>query len=331
MAKSNFKKDAIKACKRLLGSAPEKFEQPGGKSRKSARMLLNGRSLIITRRSSRRRAELEVGVLQALAAHDAPAPRVLAFDGVWLIQEDVGDRRLSEQLAQCHEAEGETWLQASIGSLHALHDAAHKAGLQKLVAPIGAEREWIEQVIAAPARLGKRMNMPAPDVPTSELADLLSVPKPELIKWDARPGNAAALKDGTVVWFDWEHCGCRNHLDDLVWLMADEFTPYWPAAETRLLDHNLMDFAGTRDRAEAEHYIAALGTFHMCLRLDMVLRWKDDGPWWDADYCLAKDKAGITLEAARRQAGRAAHWAARTPMTKALTPWLAQIMTSLPE
>ena len=52
--------------------------------------------------------------------------------------------------------------------------------------------------------------MPPPELDEPSLIALLRVKTPAFIKWDARPGNAIVNKNGTITWFDWEHCGCRS-------------------------------------------------------------------------------------------------------------------------
>ncbi len=50
-------------------------------------------------------------------------PRVLAFGGTWLVQEDLDGWRLSQALADATEADGEAWLDAALPSLPDVHRA----------------------------------------------------------------------------------------------------------------------------------------------------------------------------------------------------------------
>ena len=86
------------ACADLLGLEPSRIEYPGGRSRTSVRAIAGDKSFIVTRRRHAARAALEAGVLGELHAAGAPVPKVLAFDGAWLIQEDLGQRRLTSVL-----------------------------------------------------------------------------------------------------------------------------------------------------------------------------------------------------------------------------------------
>jgi hypothetical protein len=73
---SEFARDAHRACEKLLDARVKRTVPPGGQRRKSIRAFLEDRSVIITRRKHRARAELEVGVLRELQARGASVPRV---------------------------------------------------------------------------------------------------------------------------------------------------------------------------------------------------------------------------------------------------------------
>ncbi|MBI4182481.1 MAG: phosphotransferase [Proteobacteria bacterium] len=292
-------------------------------------MLIGGRSVIATRRRTPQRAELEAQVLRALRGQGAPVPAVLAYDGDWLIQEDLGRRRLSQALAAAAPGEGERWLDTALAGLAATQRAGRAAGLARRVVVIGARPDWIRTLIGGPERLAGHLGLPAPALDAEALGAALAVRAPRFIKWDARPGNAIAGDDGRLSWFDFEHCGCRNPLDDLAWLLGDEYVPDWPEAEARLLGKWLPGFA-PEPRAGLE-YLMTFGVFHMCVRLALILSNKGEDPWWDWDYCLAGDKVGVVREAAVRTAGRAARWAAAAPLAAVLSPWLEAVGRRLAE
>ena len=150
-------------------------------------------------------------------------PEILGYDGEWLIQEDLGSRRLSEALLRDSPNAVEKWLRTACESLAAIHRAGRQAGLERQVVALGQTRKWLQKLVATPDRVGRYLNLPAPDLDAEEIVAALSPGEPWFIKWDARPGNAVACNDGRVAWFDWEHCGCRNRLDDLAWLLGDEY------------------------------------------------------------------------------------------------------------
>ncbi|MFQ5784213.1 MAG: phosphotransferase family protein [Alphaproteobacteria bacterium] len=317
----DFINSAVQVCQSLLGVWVREIDRPGGSSRRSVRVHTDDGSLIVTRRSNPKRASLEAAVLEALHGHGAPVPRVLAFDGVWLVQEDLGGRRLSQALAGADPAQGDAWLAAALESLARTHRAGTAAGLERRVVTLGGGRGWRAELAAMPARLANHLDLPAPPLAEQELIDLLGVGEPRFIKWDARPGNAIACDDGTIAWFDWEHCGARNRLDDAAWLLGDEYAADRPETEEALLAQYLPDFADGREVQAAAAYLAAYGTFHMCVRLSLILKQKGEGAWWNADYCLARDKVGVTPDAARKICRRAGRWASRSSLTEALTTW----------
>ena len=153
--------------------------------------------------------------------HDAPVPEILAVDGKFLFQEDLGETRLSTALSTASPAEAETLLDAALKSLAKTHAAAKSAGLKRHVMILDGE-EWRANLLAVPQKLGKFLESPAPELSMKKLDQRLRVASPEFIKWDARPPNAIIHEDGHVSWIDWEHCGRRNRLDDLVWLFGDQ-------------------------------------------------------------------------------------------------------------
>lgn len=325
MTKKDFAAAAASACEELLAEKVIEVATPGGSKRDSLRLRLGQRSVIATRRPKSIRSHLEVNVLRALHDNGAPVPRILAYDGVWLIQEDMGDRRLSQVLVHANESENEIWLSRALDGLAATHRAGRAAGMEKKVATLGETTGWRRELVGMPARLSRHLDLPAPSLPERELIELIRIRDPWLIKWDARPGNATACEDGTVAWFDWEHCGARNRLDDVAWLLGDEFIGDWPESEKLLLARCLPDFADGVGADEAMAYVSAFGVFHMCVRLGLIVDYKKDGPWWDLDKCVARDQAGVTLESAQGLCARASRWASRSPLVKTLVPWFDSV------
>jgi hypothetical protein len=152
--------------------------------------------------------------------------------------------------------------------------------------------------------------------------------EPHFIKWDARPGNALVGENNQVYWIDWEHAGKRNRLDDMAWILGDEYVPDWPELEDRLLAQYVPEFAGPMNDADAFEYLMAYGSFHMVVRLGLILKYMD-GEWWNLEHCLAEDKVGVTLECAQRLCQRGGRWSARNPLTAPLSDWFRQIEPSI--
>ena len=231
---TDFAEAASRACERLLGE-PVTGAETGARSRKSVRLQLGGRQVIATRRSGLKRAELEVEVLRALAAQGVRLPEILAFDGTWLIQEDLGARRLSREIRRADDVATESLLDAALTSLAAIHRAGAAAGLETQTYRIGDKPGWISGLIGTSAQLGELLGIPPPALAEDKLIRRLTLPHGAFVKWDARPGNACVLSDGRIAWFDWEHCGCRHRIDDMAWLLGDENVPDIAVMEDRLL------------------------------------------------------------------------------------------------
>jgi hypothetical protein len=315
-----LERQARAACAALLGLNPQRMEQPGRRRWPTFRAYAPGKSVIITRRKDQRRATLEAGVLSELAATGAPVPRVLAFDGEWLIQEDLGARRLSQALAAGTPAEIEAWLDRALGSLARIHRAAASVGLPDRVAGIGTRPGWVSNLSRAPSRVGAALGHTPPALPHDALDRALGSSHATFVKWDARPGNAVA-GDGDVTWFDWEHCGCREPLDDMAWLLTDEYTPDLPDVEDRLIAGHLETMAAPGSKDAPLEYLMAFGALHTCIRLRLVLGDRKDGRWRDGKACLEHDKIGTTFDYARTLCERGARWASRARLTEALVPW----------
>ncbi|MDA1100096.1 MAG: phosphotransferase [Proteobacteria bacterium] len=315
----------------LTGRRAARILFPGGKGRKSAVVVTDEDAMfVITRRRHAGRAELETEVLRELKQQGAPVPAIIARDGKWIVQEHLGEVRLSEAIDAASPAARRVLLRAATESLIALHQAGRRAGLERRVILIGKNPSWLETLVDMPLRIGEYLAMPTPALPREAVMARLVVEKPAFIKWDARPGNAAVRPDGTVAWFDWEHCGCRAPLDDLGWLLGDEWSPDDPLGEGDLLEIYLADFAGDKPAA-ARDYLMTFGTLHMCVRLSLILSRKDDGDWWDRGYCLVGDKIGVTLQEATKVAGRAGRWSAASSLLAPLSPWFKDIADRVQE
>lgn len=319
----------MEAGYRLLGEKPSGVETPGGRNRDSLRLHLAGRSVIATNRKDRRRAELEVFVLRALARQRAAVPTVLAFDGDWILQEDLGSLRLSEAVAGARRAKAEALLDAAIVALVAVQAAGKAARLAGRVVTLGHDRQWLARFVDTPRRIGGHLGIAAPDLPVEALSEQLAVRRPCFVKWDARPGNAAVRDDQGVAWFDWEHCGCRNSLDDLAWLLGDEYVPDSTEIEARLLNKHLTSFADAGGSASAMDYLRSFGTLHMAVRLALILSRKGDRPWHVLGSGLMKDQIGASASQARRTCLRAARWAEETTLLRPLALWYQAVADRL--
>lgn len=303
------------------------MQYPGGRKRRSFRLLLeNGSTAIVSIRPKRFRARTECEVLRELSAKGAPVPRLLASDGGnLLIQEEIRGDRLAQALSSDDESGVEATLDAALTSLAQAHRTGSECGFDTRLAALGESFDWLVGLLDRPAVMGNILDVPAPMPNLTQLENLLALRTPRFIKWDARPGNAVINPDGTVFWFDWEHSGARNRLDDMAWLLADEYVPDYPAVEERLIEKHVGQFADDLSTDEAKLYLSAYGVFHMSVRLGLICKYKMRGDWWNQEYCMDQDKIGVTWECMRRVCRRGARWAERNPYTESLARWFRSL------
>jgi len=313
-------------AEKRLGSRIAKLQYPGGKSRRSCRAILkNGKSVIVSKRKTLKRSQLECQALENLSKSDMPVPRLLTSNGRLFFQEDVGDLRLSESLRGSATSQQRlALLDSAVTGLSDIQNCATQAGLDSRVPLLGSDKAWRLEFAERPSAIGKYLGISTPEIDIEAVADTIAVRQPRFIKWDSRPGNALVDADNKVIWIDWEHCGARNRLDDLAWLLADEYVEDDVAAEDQLLDRHLDKFRDGLDADTAFEYLMTYGTLHMCVRLGLILDRKGDDEWWDEDYCLAGDKIGVTRKMAERQCRRAGRWAAKSGLLRGLSDWFEQ-------
>lgn len=318
-------------CDDMLGVGVRHAEFPGGDHRASCRLVLaDGRRVIASRRETAGRAQLEHAVLTHLHSHNAPVPGVIGFNGLVLLQQDLPGTKLATLLDGASEADFEKHLGAALDSLTAIHRIAETTGLDRAVPIIGSHPDWLLALLDRTAVIGGYLGIPCPFLPVDALFDLLEVLKPRFVKWDARPGNAMIAPNGEACWFDWEHCGARNRLDDMAWLLCDESLPSdHPEAEERLIDRYLPLFADGRSTEEAHCYLRVYGVLHFCVRLGRLLDACGNGGWEQADAALEKSTPGASRAEALRLVTRAQRWAERTDYTRMLSGWFADVAQRL--
>lgn len=328
--RSNFdkhKKAMLRACESMLEEEVVDVAYPGGKSRDAVALTLkSGMQVIAAVRNNAYRANLEYRVLEGLSTRGAPVPKVLGYDGeTLLLQELLAGRRLSQALATAAPDTVENLLDSALTGLARAQQAGSAAGLDEGLPALGAGKDWIADLLRRPLVIGGFLNERPRRPRVDALRDLFAIKRPRFVKWDARPGNAMAGDGQQVSWFDWEHSGTRCRLDDVAWLLCDEFTPNLEDVESRLVGRHIEQFADMLSRDEAERYLRAYGVFHSVVRLGLILSLKKDEEWWDFDYCVQRDKVGVTLDCALRVTLRAARWADFDELTRSLVPWFEAV------
>jgi aminoglycoside phosphotransferase (APT) family kinase protein len=317
--------EVVLVCASLLGVQVDAVEFPGGARRESVRVKVAGQALIVTRRRSQRRAQLECGVLRALNQRDAPVPRLIASRDNVLIQQDAGPRRLAQSLHLASPGEAAVLLESALESLYRIHRIAQSSEALQSVVVLGNGRNWLDTFARSAQRLGTQLQHPAPELQVEKLIALLKIERPLFIKWDARPGNAVVRENGRILWIDWEHCGRRHPLDDMAWLLADEYTPENSSVENDMIPRLLPYFAHGLSQQQASEYFHVYAVLHSCIRLAMIMKHQQKDGWRDFDQCLALDKVGVVKALAVRVSERASRWAQHSPLTKSLQPWFAEL------
>jgi len=172
-------------------------------------------SVIATRRKRPERSQLEAFVMKTLHENGAAVPAVLAYDGDCLMQEYIKGQRLPHVFAGSDDGMSRTVLTTAAQELAEIHRIAARRGLDQKVVRLGVKEDWVARLIETPARIGEPIGVESPHLDTAAISRLVQAGAPSFVKWDARPGNAMMRPDGSVVWFDWEHCGARNALDEI--------------------------------------------------------------------------------------------------------------------
>ncbi|MCH9696726.1 MAG: hypothetical protein K0U68_01355 [Gammaproteobacteria bacterium] len=316
-----------KVWEQLLESKIDHIEYPGGRSRKTCRLhLTNGSAVIASQRNSQKHLNTEATVLKTVGDHGGNVPRLIKSDHKrLLVQQNIDGIRLSQALQTDTTDYFHQLLSNTIESLATIQKIGSDYQLDQELSVIGNHKQWIIDLLNRPAVIGHHFKCPAPMPELDKLLALFTVKTPRFVKWDARPGNAIVRADKKVLWFDWEHAGTRNRLDDLVWLLGDEFVANYPDLETRMLDDYLPEFADHFSLNKARDYFYAFGVFHSTVRLGLILSNKGNKPWWNLQYCLDGDKVGVTLDQAQSVCLRASRWSQQTGMTKCLAPWFVEI------
>ncbi len=322
--------DEVKAiCTDLLKTEVDRVEFPGGSSRDAVRVKVAQHSVIVTKRASLRRAQLESVVLRMLNGKAAPVPHLIACREHVLIQQDMGNHRLSERLNGSDVVKTGALLGAALNSLSAIHEAGKVTEQLQSIIVLGDKSQWLRTFISSADRLGALLGVPAPALESDMLMDLIRVDQTTLIKWDARPGNAIVADDGSVFWIDWEHCGRRHPLDDVAWLLADEYTPFFPELESELIAKVLPTFAYGYSEEQAQEYLRVFGTFHSCIRLAMIVKHQAKSGWWKLEKCLEFDRVGVVRKLAMQSCRRATHWSGSSRLTQDLVPWFDDILKAI--
>lgn len=316
-------------CRRVFQTVPSRVAFPGGKHRSTFIANIGNANYALAKREDERAAAIE-GIVMKCLSKTGLVPGVVAVQGQWIVQECLPGLRVPVALDQLDTMEErELLVDQSINSLALMHHHAAEERLQYRVGKLGAHEDWSYGHLDRPYRISKALGIAPPAIDVAQLSKRFRNDHQDFIKGDARPGNAL-VGDYGVAWIDWDGCGTRNALDDLVFILADEWSVLDPHSEYRLLDKYLPAFRGRRSEDEAFAYTMAYGVYHMCARIRRAIRYRQrDGKWWSREMCLMGDKIGVTRSEVGRMCERAQRWAGELDELKAMVPWLDDVMARL--
>ena len=303
---------------------PISVTKPGGRSRNVWRVAFpTGERAIVVYRNNENQAKLERFVLSNLAHGGAPIPKLIAGASQWTIQSDLGTDRLQNLSNENGQGDIRNIYSKALDGLLTLQSTG--VDLARFLGPIGKSQGWMDNLLCAPARVGEITRVGNPDIDKQELANVLGGHRSKFIKWDARSGNAVLAADGTVGWIDFEHCGLRDPLDDLAWFLGDEFFQDENELDVHLIDDFVSAFAGDLPVSVARRYLTVMGTLHMCIRLELILKRRGTGPWWSQDACREMDLIGVTEAQFLSLVSRVKRWSENENALSPLIPWLDEV------
>ncbi|WP_417517037.1 phosphotransferase family protein [Minwuia sp.] len=317
--------EATALAAEIFGKPVDRIDRLVQSSVRAVRLHIGADSMIATRRPSVDRARLEAHVLKALHGAGGAVPALIGQRDRWVIQQDLEGKRMTIALWAENPINREKLVNSGLRSLRTLHEAGRRSGLSEKIPGLGLTFEWRRRLCALPERMSERTGIAAPALDIDATAERLMPRTLDLLKWDARPANAMVGPDGKVSWFDWEHCGVRDPLDDAGWFLGDEYMP-----DLNGLDPDavaiLQPDANGMSRQEAAQYQLRFGVLHMTVRLALILNKYDEYEGWrDWDFVLNNDKVGSTAEAFRRTAGRAARWSDDCDDLRPLARWFREL------
>lgn len=315
--------------RKVFDIPPTRVALPGGTSRPVYIIDMAGKPYVIAKRDNKYDAKVEAIVLKALSP-SGHVPEFIARQGKWIIQEFIDGTRLPIIIDE--EADMSTrvkYVSQGLDSLLDIQDIARRLRLEQKVPRLGVVEKWIPRRIGAVDEISSMLNINGPDLQRRAIGNIYNYKQTDFVKWDSRPGNALR-KDNKTIWFDWEDCGRRCRLDDLVCYLSDEWTNISAEAEGSLIEKYLPLFWRDSSDERATHYFYVAGCLQILFRLRLAVRYYDrDSKWWDRDYCLAGDKVGVTPGEVLRLCERLMRWSRQDEILHPFGPWAREVLSVL--
>ena len=306
--------------RQMLSASVVSITAPGGRDRRSVRLELDdGRTVIATRRESLDRAEHEAALLTVLHREGAPVPEVLGFREGLLLQADAGRNRLSSVLTVTGPAGSLDLARAAIEALERCRTVAEgNADVVASLPGLGTRSGWAEELVSRAFFLSGDLKLAAPDIDADALAASLAFGPKRFTRWDARLGNAAVQPDGSVVWFDWDIFGRRAGVEDISWLIADNYWSFDRTVTEALLEQMVPD-AALRDLTRRMAVLIAIG------RLGKIRERIVAAGWAAPEITLREDRIGAVPEVIVSLCSRMAELCFDDRILTGFVPWFSQV------
>lgn len=304
-------------AKVILGATPDRITTPGGKTRSSIRLHFGDQTVIATLRKNFRRTHLEAYVLEQLSPHCDDIPRVLGVNEDVLFQSDTGGSRLSSEILNHKSADRIELAAEACAAIFRIHAAARKTDLAEQLPHMGANRDWIMNLVGSVDALQAYSMGISSKFDFVAVAERMEQPGRQFLKWDCRAGNAAIGDDGYVRWFDFEYAGLRHGAEDFAWLIADET---WPIAPDKMADVMIetYDRSSGYDIEDYLDYLSAYTALHAVQRLKLIKQRVEKRGWLRKSKVVKYDDAGVHPDYARQLCKVGAYYAAQSKLTAPL-------------
>lgn len=315
--------------RRIFDTVPTRIAFPGGKSRSVFIAEIKGETYAFAKRGNKFDAKVESSVLKALSPSGL-VPAFIARNGKWVVQQCLFGKRLPILIdEQSDLSERVTMVSDALESLYQIQQIAHRARLQSKVPRLGVVDGWIDHRIGAVDKISKLLHISPPILQRKAIKNIFDVRQTDFVKWDARPGNAL-VENGQYRWFDWEDCGKRCALDDLVCFISDEWTNIDAKSEVVILNEFIPKFGKRMPADKALQYFFVAGCLQLSFRLKLAVEYRTrDNKWWDREHCLKGDKVGVTASEVTRLCDRMINWAENLEILKPYADWAETVKKSL--
>ncbi|SFI97181.1 YD repeat-containing protein [Jannaschia pohangensis] len=308
----------------MTGKSVDAVTAPGGKGRQSVRLQLDdGSTVIATRRAAAARAEAEAGLLQVLSSEGAPVPRVIGFREGLLLQQDGGRNRLSHAMVKADPDRRIALARAAMASLDACRAAMdRRLDVLARLPGLGTRPGWAEDLVSQPYFLSGDLAIARPQVDADALARSLTAAPSRFTRWDARLANGSVQPDGTVLWFDWDMFGRRSGVEDLSWMIADD----WWGIDRAPTDDLLAEFIPDETARKLARRLAVLVAANRLKKIAMRLA---EAGWTDAEEALRLDRMGAVPSVVDGLCHRMGEIADTDSQTAGFAPWFADVAGAL--